>query len=292
MGVGSSTTDANNLYARTQSYGNATDGEPGCVLGCHVATTNNNGSHQTYSNEYLAHNVSPYINLRIDAAKAAIQSVITQAMDGAGGAGNIQIGIYTMASSTTSTTPTAAPYINTISSPTSNFSSLSSLAAAIDLASPDPNSGWGESDFADALNDFNNGVLSSAPSGNGLSASTPLNYVLIITDGVQDVYGPTCFWDHCTQALDPSLCAQFKRKATVGVIYTTYLPFYQNNNPANGYDKLYASIIQPIASQIAPNLQSCATSPQYYYEAPDGPALIAAMSALFTSTSQTLRLTQ
>ena len=53
MGVGSTATDMTNLFNRTKAYGNATDGEPGCVLGCHVTTGNNDGSHQTYSNEYL-----------------------------------------------------------------------------------------------------------------------------------------------------------------------------------------------------------------------------------------------
>jgi Flp pilus assembly protein TadG len=291
MGVGSSATDMQNLFSRTEAYGNATDGEPGCVLACHVTTVNNNGSHQTYSNEYLAHNISPTITLRIDAAKSAIQDVITQAV---GTTGNIQIGLYTMQSYSQGGTanPKIGPYINTISNPTSDFSTLGTLLGTIDLASPDPEYGWGNSAFTDSLDYFNNDIFNNAALGNGFTAQTPLNYVFIITDGVQDVQGATCFWQHCTQALDPSLCNQFKTVATVGVIYTTYLPFYQNNNSANGYDTLYGGIVEPISSQIAPNLQSCATSSQYYYEATDGPALTTAMSALFTSSAQNLRLTQ
>jgi Flp pilus assembly protein TadG len=291
MGVGSSATDMQNLFSRTQAYGNATDGEPGCVLACHVTTVNNDGSHQTYSNEYLAHNISPTITLRIDAAKSAIQSVITQAI---GTTGNIQIGLYTMQSYSSGgvANPKIGPYINTISNPTADFSTLGNLLGTIDLASPDPEYGWGNSAFTDSLDYFNNDIINNVALGNGFTAQTPLNYVFIITDGVQDVYGATCFWDHCTQALNPSICDPLKTVATVGVIYTTYLPFYQNNNSADGYDALYNAIIEPISSQIAPNLQSCATSSQYYYEATDGPALTAAMAALFTSSSQNLRLTQ
>jgi len=293
MGVGSSATDMNNLFARTQAYGNATDGEPGCVLGCHVTTVDNNGTHQTYTNEYLAHNISPTITLRIDAAKSAIQDVLTQAT-AAGASGNIQIGLYTMQSYSQGGTayPKIGPYINTISSPTANFSTLGTLLGTIDLASPDPEYGWGNSALTDSLDYFNTDIFNNVTLGNGFSSSSPLNYVLIITDGVQDVYGASGFWDHSTEALDPSLCEPFKAVATVGVVYTTYLPFYQNNNSADGYDTLYNGIVEPIASQIAPNLQSCATSSQYYYEATDGPALTAALQALFTSTSQTLRLTQ
>ena len=226
-------------------------------------------------------------------AKAAIQSVITQAT-GAANPGNIQIGLYTMQSYSKGglAHPKIGPYINTVSNPTSNFSALGNLLGTIDLASPDPDYGWGNSALTNWLDYFNNNILNDAALGNGFTANTPLNYVFIITDGVQDVYGATCFWEHCTQALNPSLCDQFKTVATVGVIYTTYLPFYQNNNSADGYDTLYAGIVQPISSQIAPNLQSCATSSQYYYEATDGPALTAAMAALFASTAQNLRLTQ
>jgi len=293
MAVGATATDMQNLFSRTEAYGNATDGEPGCVLGCHVTTTNNDGTHQTYSNEYLAHNISPTITLRIDAAKSAIQDVITQAMD-AGNTGTIQIGLYTMQSYSQGglANPKIGPYINTISNPTSDFSTLGNLLGTIDLVSPDPDYGWGNSAFTDSLDYFNNNILNNAALGTGFTSQTPLNYVFIITDGVQDVQGATCFWQHCTQALNPSLCDQFKAVATVGVIYTTYLPFYQNNNSADGYDTLWSGIVQPISSQIAPNLQSCATSSQYYYEATDGPALTAAMAALFTSTSQNLRLTQ
>ena len=293
MGVGATTTDMTNLFNRTQAYGNATDGETGCVLACHVTTGNNNGTHQTYSNEYLAHDVSPNITLRIDAAKTAIQSVITQALPTAN-TGNIKIGLYTLQSYSSGGTanPEIGPFINTISTPTTDFATLGTLLGNIDLASPDPSYGWGNSDFSNSLNYFNSQDFASVSTGNGYSSATPLNYVLIITDGVQDVYGPTCYWDHCTQHLDPSLCTQFKSKATVGVVYTTYLPFYKNNNPGDGYDTLYSNIIAPIASQIAPNLQSCATSSQYYYEATDGAALSAAMAALFTTTSQPLRLTQ
>ena len=62
---------------------------------------------------------------------------------------------------------------------------------------------------------------------------------------------------------------------------------------------------QPVASStvttvsgstatVAPTVTYVQTVPDttYYYEATDGPALTAAMAALFTSTSQNLRLTQ
>jgi hypothetical protein len=275
-------------------YGNASDGESGCVFGCHVPGYNNNGTVQTYSNEYLARYVSPAITLRIDSAITAIQDIIGQAQSANNTGGNLKIGLYTMASLPVVTGNPGAPYYATISSPTSNFTTLSTLASTIDLDNVNAYWGWGDSDFPDSFSDFNSGVLANASSGTGYNSASPLNYVFIITDGVQDTYGTSCSstYDHCISALSSSLCAQFKTKATVGVIYTTYLPVYKANNSANGLDSEYSLMVAPIISQVPANLQACASSSSYYYEASDGPALISAMQQLFASTYSASRISQ
>ncbi len=51
--------------------------------------------------------------------------------------------------------------------------------------------------------------------------------------------------------------------------------------------------MQPVIGNIPPNLQACATSSDYYFEASDGPAINSAMQALFQKTQPvTARLTQ
>ncbi len=277
MGVGSTATDMQNLYNRVEQYNN---GVP-CVFGCHVTDTG-----QTYTNEYLAHNVSPTITLRIDAAVSAIQNIITQAQTSSGTAGNIKIGLYTMNQDPTVASP---PYLNTIAAPTSNFSSLTTAAATIDLGN-NVTGGVGDSNFSSSLTNFVSNVLGT--NGDGSSPSSPLQYVFMITDGVQDTPGALCVAEHCVQALDPSICTSIKSNATVGVIYTTYLPIYNNNNASSGYQTSYYYLVYPIASQIAPNLQSCASSLNYYYEAVDGPAITTAMSKLFQSTSAVARISR
>lgn len=281
MGVGSTATDMQNLYNRTQAYGNSgVDGEPGCVFGCHVVMPGN-----TYTNEYLAHNVSPAITLRIDAAKTAMQNVLADAQQEVGDAGNLQFAIYTMQQD-----PGTGVLLNQVSGLSSSFGNLSTAVGGIALGN-NTTAGLGDTNFTGSLTQFQNTVLSLASSGNGASPSTPINYVFIITDGVQDL--PCNNWiGHCAAAFDPALCAPLQANATVGVIYTTYLPVYQNNNPYDGYDSGYNALVLPIASQIAPNLQACATGPNWYYEATDGPALNAAMLRLFASTTAALALSQ
>ena len=273
MGIGSTATDMSNLYNRVVAYKNGNEGETGCVFGCHVKAAG-----QTYTNEYLAHNVSPTITLRIDSAVSAIQSIISDAQVAAGTNQNIKIGLYTM-----SENPVSGTLLNTISTPSSNYTSLTSLAATIDLGN-NVTVGDGDSDFADQLAKFNT-ILPA--NGSGASASSPLNYVFLITDGLIDTPGSGCTSGHCTGAFSPSYCTNLKAKSTVGVIYTTYLPIYNQNNSANGYETNYTSLVLPYVNQIAPNLENCATSSTYYFQASDGPGITTAMKALFAATQQT-----
>jgi hypothetical protein len=250
------------------------------VFGCHVLDAGN----PPYTNEYLAHNMSPSITLRIDSAVSAIQSIIGAAQMAAGTNANIKIGLYTM-----SKDPVTGNLLNTISSPSSNYTQLKSLAASIDLGNNIPSTGGdGDSDFVDQLGQFNANLPSN---GSGVSATSPLNYVFIITDGMIDT--PGCTYGHCTGAFDSSYCTNLKAKAAaVGVIYTTYLPIYTNNNQADGYHLAYQVLAQPYVDQIPINLSNCASSSGYYFEASDGPAITAAINSLFAKTQGGDTLTQ
>jgi Flp pilus assembly protein TadG len=282
MGIGATQTDMSNLYARVAAASPAvvTAPDTGCVFACHVPLTG------TVAVETLAHE-SPRITLRIDSAISAIQSVISAAQNSAGTNQNIKIAIYTMNKDPTVSNP---PYINVISPLSANYTTLSANANNIDLGG-NTSSGIGDTDTADQLNKFATTVL-PASNGKGTSASDAINYVFIITDGVTDTYSSGCADTHCVSAYTASQCSALKKAATVGVIYTTYLPIYNNNNSSQGLDGRYTTLISPIASQIAPALQTCASSLTYYYEASDGPAITTGMNALFASSEQAARLTQ
>ena len=298
MGVGATTADMTNLYNRVIQYknydtlSNAINGI-GCVFGCHVKTTT--GYPQIDTNENLAHlpQYGAYINLRIDAAKSAIQTMINDAIV----AGQqpqpniIKIGIYTMQQDPTTFNSYIVPVVDPPAS-SSNFSAMAAPGGAISTIDLGNNTGGGIGDtsFTNSLNTFSNNNLPTQ--GDGSSASAALNYVFLITDGLSDTPGclPT---GHCTGALSSSLCSQLKTNATVGVIYTTYNPiFYNQNNQSPPYNTNYNLTVAPYVNQIPLNLQACSSGARYYYEASDGPAITKGIEALFNSSAMQARLSQ
>ena len=273
MGIATSQADMVTLFNRVKAYGNGTAGETGCVFGCHVK-----GPGQKYTNEYLAHGINPPVTLRIDSAVQAIQQIVATAQSTVGTAKNIAFGLYVMQAD-----PTTGKYLNTIVSPPStDYTTVSSSAATIDLGNNVPG-GTGDTDYVDELADFNANVLPT--NGSGASAASPLNYVFIITDGVSDTpTGGNCTWGHCIAPLDPSRCDALKAKATVGVIYTTYAPIMNDPNNPTTPEFQYKTLVGPIANQIQPNLQACATSASYFFQATYGSDIVSAMQTLFNKT--------
>ena len=281
MGIGATQSDMAALYNRLNQLGFKQNGEPGCVFACHDA---NSGSNYTYTTEQIARQLG--ITLRVDAAKTAIQSIINSAASIAGSTKNISFGLYLLQKN-----PNTGNQIVTLSAPSNNYSNLLSQAQTIDLGSNSGSNTQGDTDFQGELGAFN--ALLPA-NGSGASAASPLNYVFLVTDGVSDIIGGSCSGSACVYAINPSWCAQIKAKSTVGVIYTTYLPIWKNNDAStHQYELLYTTYVQPIASQILPNLQGCATSSSYFFEATDGPSIATSMQTLFAKTQPvSSRLTQ
>ncbi len=283
MGIAATAAEMTALYNRIEQYGQGTGGEAGCVFGCHVAEAT-----QTYPSENYAHYLSPYINLRIDSANSAVDSIIQTAIaDENSKSPNISIGLYTMSA-------LSSPIVTQVFAPTTNLSQYK--AVAVDLGPNTPN-GLGDSDLTDQIAYFTTNYLPAQ--GTGASASSPLNYVFLVTDGVVDTVG-SCLDGHCVSALTSSTCDQLKAKATVGVIYTTYLPIY--SDPAHPttpncapYECNYYNLVYPLQNPtdtITNNLTACATSSNYFFPASYGPDIVAAMQSLFATSLQTVRLTQ
>jgi Flp pilus assembly protein TadG len=263
MGIAATQTDMNNLSALTG----------GCVFGCHVVQPSQPAPYQLVPFEQVAHNHN--ITLRIDVISQAIQTMIASAQSQYTGTAYIQFSLYTMPKNIVAGDTSA----NQLTALNSNYSAQIQAAKLIDLG-PNNSSGIGDSTFSSTLMSF----LPQIPTGgDGSGPGSPLNFLFIMTDGVQDVYGG-CTDGHCTQAFDPGLCTPYKTKnITVGVIYTTYLPFPN--------EQTYIDLVQPFANSIAPNLKSCASN-GYYYEATDGPAIQTSMQALFAQATAMARLTR
>ena len=275
MGIASTASDMTRLYNLVVSSGNGSGGEAGCVFGCHVTAPG-----QKVTNESLAHSASPPITLRIDSAVTAIQGIISSAQSVASTTKNIQFALYKIQQD-----PSNNQMLAQVASLSNNYTTLNTAASTIELGNNN-SSGVGDSDFHDELAAFNtlltqNGITSN---GSGASATSPLNYFFIVTDGAADTFSNSCGYGHCTSAFNASDCTALKSKGTVGVIYTTYLPIYNNNNSANGLEAAYRDLVAPFVNQIGPSLQNCVTSSDYYFQATEGPEIIAAMQSLFQRT--------
>jgi len=297
MGIGASPADQLALFNQKVSLPNS-----GCQFACHVPDTTVG---QTISNETVAHTmITPAVTLRIDAAKAAIVDIINTAAN-LNQNGNIQIGLYTMNQDPNNPSPT----VTQVQGPTTNQSTLITAVNGIDLGDNLVTNGGsrGDTNFSQQLSDFAANDFKSKNNGTGLTPDSPLNYILIVTDGVQDTNVASCAVStqtqyHCVTVFDPTICTSLQSAATVGVLYTTYDPIYANPAvPSAGYSAPYADLVVPLvpsgsnlspSDYIASKLEACASSSQYFLSADEGAEIISQMQALFANTLQTARLTQ
>ena len=247
----------------------------GCAFGCHVYQPGQTGGSQPY--EVQAHNAG--IQLRIDVIRTATQNMIQTAQSLQGSSGMISFGLYALQGGPPSDSAEPSLPLTVLSSSSSNYSALISAANGIDLG-PNTSAGIGDTDFTDSIPALTAAVPTS---GDGSTSAKAQQFVFLMTDGVQDING-SCTDGHCTQAFNPAQCAALKAKGvTVGVIYTTYL--------AMPTEQTYRDLVAPFASQIAPNLQSCASS-GWFYQATDASDIQNAINALFAQATSHGVLTQ
>jgi hypothetical protein len=130
-----------------------------------------------------------------------------------------------------------------------------------------------------------NGVISAPGAG---TTAAPLKYLFFVSDGVADENNPssciksTTSSGRCQSPLNTALCTTIKNRGIkIAVLYTTYLAL-----PTNSW---YNTWISPFNtgpygpspnSQIAQNMQSCA-SPGLYFEVSPTQGISEAMNALF-----------
>ena len=132
--------------------------------------------------------------------------------------------------------------------------------------------------------------------GPGTSTS-PQKFLFFVSDGVADEANAACLKPisgtaRCQSPLNPALCAAMKaRGVKIAVLYTTYLAL-----PTNPW---YVQWIAPFNpgpygpspnSQIAQNMQSCA-SPGYYFEVSPTDGISQAMNTLFQKAVSTAHIT-
>ena len=115
-------------------------------------------------------------NLRIDVIKTALTNLITQAQTVTAANGQtIQIALYTFNNS-----------FQTVQSLTNSYSSLTTAISTLDIAGASAGGGGGTS-LQTALQQVQTQIGNN---GDGTSSSAPLNYVVLISDGLYDNANP------------------------------------------------------------------------------------------------------
>jgi len=284
MGVGATPADVSTMVNNTPDQ---------CAFACHEMDTS--------PNDYYGLAKKLGVTTRIDVVRQATQQLMDTATSTEIVPDQFRMAIYTFGASA------QTMGLTSIESLTSNLSQAKTAAAAIDLMTvpyqnyaSDTNTDFG------IFNGLNNAI---ATPGDGSSAALPAKYVFFVSDGVADraVGSPTCSepttqgkdpqtgttYNRCQEPLQTSYCTTLKNRGIkIAVLYTTYLALPTNNwymtwiNPFNPgpYDP-------SVNSQIAKNMQACA-SPGLYFEVSPTEGIAQAMNALFQKAIQEARLTK
>jgi Flp pilus assembly protein TadG len=262
MGVGATPADVSKMVNNTSDK---------CAFACHDLNDNNN---------YYKLAKTLGVTTRIDVLRSATQSLMDTAAATQTYSSQFRMAIYDFGAAAS----TAG--LRALFSLSSSLSSAKSAAGNIDLMTVKGQNDNNDQDtqFSKIMPAINTAI--SAP-GAGTS-SAPLKYLFFVSDGVADEYNPgscikaTTSSGRCQSPLNATLCTTIKNRGIkIAVLYTTYLAL-----PTNAW---YNSWIAPFNagpygpspnSQIAQNMQSCA-SPGLYFEVSPTQGISEAMNALF-----------
>ena len=277
MNIAATTAGINTMVSNTSSQG-------GCAFACHESdpAADNLGNPNGEDNYTLAQNLG--VTTRIENMAAAASALMTTASTTeAANNATYRMAIYTFNYNGATT----------IQALTSNLSTAATAASGIDvlevynnncLTSSNCNNDT-DTNFPTAMSALN--TIMPAP-GTGASNSTPQEVLFLVSDGVEDDNTGTCSetldGTRCQAPFSTTWCTTIQNRGIrIAVLYTTYLPL-----PTNSW---YNTWISPWQSQIATNMQNCASSGLYFAITTDGD-ISAAMQALFEQAVSTARLAQ
>jgi len=278
MAIAATTDGINTMVANTQPQG-------GCAFACHESNPQGDNLQNKNPQGHVDNSIDNYqlaknlgVTTRIQMLNQATQSLMTTAST-AESANNAKyrMAIYTFNSSGT----------NTVQTLTSNLGTAKTQAAGIDVVevyqnnwlTSSNNNNDEDTDFETAMSDINS-VMPNPGNGTNAKGDSPQEVLFLVSDGVDD----NNIGGSRNQALfDPTWCTTVKNRGIrIAVLYTVYLPL-----PTNSW---YNTYIAPFQSQIAGNMQSCASTGLYFSVTTDGD-ISAAMTTLFNEALQSAHLT-
>jgi Flp pilus assembly protein TadG len=261
MGVGATPADVTTMVNNTADQ---------CAFACHDLNDPNN-----YYN--LAKSLG--VTTRIDVLRTATQQLMDTAAATATYSSQFRMAIYDFGASSNT------QGLRALFALSSSLSSAKSAAGNIDLMTVlgQNNNGDQDTGFTTIFPAIN--TLISTP-GNGTSGS-PQKYLFFVSDGVADESNagclkPTTSGSRCQSPINTALCTTLKtRGIKIAVLYTTYLALPTNNWYVTWISPFNTGPYGPSPnSQIAQNMQTCA-SPGLYFEVSPTQGISQAMTKLF-----------
>ena len=269
MGLAATDADVSNMKTATG----------GCAFACHEHTYNSNGNitgDNLNDNYHIAQKNN--ITLRIQMMRNAVSALVDQANASMSLPQQFQMEMWTFNDSTTQTRLQAM---------TPTLGLIKSAAPNIDIAYAYQNQADNQTDFERAIAKMNTTIPAS---GSGVTAATPIRFLFLVTDGVEDTGGSVTNQSAGFQIsggrfigpISPSTCNNLKNNnVRIGIIYTQYLPLYSND--------FYNSYVKPFETKIGPTLKACA-SDGLYFPVTSGGDITAAMLQLFSSAVASVRI--
>lgn len=269
MGLAATDTDVANMKAATG----------GCAFACHEHTFDGNGKitgDNLNDNYHVAQKNN--ITLRIQMLRNSVSALVDQANSSMNLPQQFQMEMWTFNDTSTQTRLQAM---------TPTLGLIKSAAPNIDIAYAYQNQADNQTDFERAIAKMNATIPAS---GSGVTAATPIRFLFLVTDGVEDTGGSVTNRSAGFQIsgnrfigpFSPSTCKTLKdNNVRIGIIYTQYLPLYSND--------FYNSYVRPFENNIGPMLKSCA-SDGLYFPVASGGDITTAMLKLFSSALASIRI--
>jgi Flp pilus assembly protein TadG len=264
MGVAATPADVTTMVNNTSDQ---------CAFACHDLSTSNN-----YYN--LAKSLG--VTTRIDVLRTATQQLMDTASSTETYSSQFRMAIYDFGASS------ATIGLRALFSLSSSLSSAKTAAGSIDLmgvyGNNDAYTADKDTQFTTVFPQINNAITSP---GTGTSSS-PLKYLFFVSDGVADEPNSGCLKPmngiapRCQSPINPALCTTLKNRGIkIAVLYTTYLQLPTNSWYMSWIDPFNQGPFGPSPnSEIAQNMQSCASTGLYFEVSPTQ-GISAAMTALF-----------
>ena len=253
---------------------------PPCAFACHFDPAPAGTGNDFYGLARSTIGQQNQVTLRFDLVKQATDNVITaMQQDNIQQINNLQVGIYSFATSTTRAYPDQSCGTGPNCEAGGDWSTAltdvggpASYANGPDtgiLPSYTPTSAnTGDTNFHTDMTQLQ-GMLT--PSGDGTTPASPRKVLFLVTDGMSDTTG-----NRLISPVAAADCNLFKNPPFNYTVYVVYTPYYPLMNAF--YIGRMKGFTEPlIGSQVYNAMQACASTPEDFISASDGPTLNAAL---------------